>query len=132
MAKTTIERIESIKSRIQQLENEEKRLMQQQREAERKARTKRLIDRGAILESLLDDPASLTNDDVKAVLRAALNTEEARDTLMFVAKRHSTMRTQEPEHEHKKPLSAEVNMALAQEPVTWAGTVLPKVPGGEE
>lgn len=72
MARTTIEKIESLQEQIQQLENERKRLMQRQKEQDRKDRTKRLIERGAILESLIPGAATLTNEQVKALLEKAL------------------------------------------------------------
>jgi len=42
MAKTRLEKIESIQTEIQQLENQRKRLLQAEKEQERKDRTKRL------------------------------------------------------------------------------------------
>ena len=80
MAKTKIERIEGIEAEIKQLENQRKKLLQQQKEQDRKARTHRLIERGALLESLIDGAEVLTNEDVKAILTVALNSEAAHET----------------------------------------------------
>ena len=77
MSKTRIERIESLESKIQQLENERKRLLSLHREADRKARTKRLIERGAILESLISDPATFTNEQIKAFLEKTITNANA-------------------------------------------------------
>lgn len=80
--KSLNERIEETKERITQYENQMKLLMQKQKDEERKARTKRLIERGAILESLIDGAAALTNEQVKTILTAALNSDAALETLI--------------------------------------------------
>jgi len=77
MTKSNLEKIESIQEEIRQLENQKRKLLQQQKEQERKARTKRLIERGAILESLIEGAEALTNEQIKSLLAAALNTEPA-------------------------------------------------------
>ena len=87
MTKTRLEKIEHIQAEIQRLKNREKQLLQQYKEQERKERTHRLIERGGLLESLLHGIESLSNEDIKAVLTAALNSEDARETLAFVQKR---------------------------------------------
>jgi hypothetical protein len=81
MARTKLERINNIEEEIRQLENQRKRLIQEQKAQERKDRTRRLIERGAILESLIDGAATLTNDQIKAILEKALSTENSRRTL---------------------------------------------------
>ena len=87
--KTLSERIADAKMKKEQLENQLKRLLQQEKEAARKARTHRLIELGALVESLLHEVDFLTNEDIKAVLTAALNSEAARETLVFVQKRQA-------------------------------------------
>lgn len=95
MTKTIDQRIAETKEKISQYEKQIKQLVQKQREAERKARTHRLIERGALLESLLDGVESLTNEDIKAVLTAALNSEAAHETLVFIRKRQRAAVTAE-------------------------------------
>ena len=87
--KTIAQKIANAKTKKEQLENQLKRLLQQQKQVERKARTHRLIELGALLESLLHGAESLSNEDIKAVLTAALNSEAARETLVFVRKRQA-------------------------------------------
>ena len=89
MAKTKMERIAGIEAEIKQLENQRKRFMQQQKEQERKVRTRRLIERGAILESLMDRADTLSNEDVKVILTAALKSGAAYDALLPVLKRQN-------------------------------------------
>jgi hypothetical protein len=84
MAKTTTEKIDSIKEEIQRLENQQKKLMQQQKEQERKARTKRLIERGAILESLIPEADTLTNDQIKAFLEKTITNDYAHKMMINV------------------------------------------------
>lgn len=81
MPKTTIEKIDSIKTQIQQLENERKRLLNLQKESDRKARTKRLIERGAILESLISNADKYTNEQIKFFLERTVQSETARKIL---------------------------------------------------
>lgn len=70
--KTLDERIAEAKTKLEQSENHLKQLLNRQKEAERKARTHRLVERGAMLESMIDGAASLTNEEIKAILSAAL------------------------------------------------------------
>ena len=81
MARTTIEKIEGIKTQIQQLENEKKRLLNVQKTTERKARTRRLIERGAILESLIPGADKFTNEQIKAFLEQSVKSDSARKIL---------------------------------------------------
>jgi multidrug resistance efflux pump len=81
MAKTKSEKIASIGEQIAQLENQRKQLIQAQKAQERKDRTRRLIERGAILESLIDGAATLTNDQIKALLEKAISTQNSRRPL---------------------------------------------------
>jgi len=97
MARTLDERIAETKEKISQYENQVKRLIQQQKQAERKTRTRRLIERGAILESLLDGAETLTNEEVKAVLSAALKSGAAFDALIPLKRRRSAVEAKEPE-----------------------------------
>lgn len=97
MTKTIDQRIAVTREKISQYEKQIKQLVQKQREAERKARTHRLIERGALLESLLDGADALTNEDIKAVLTAALNSEAAFETLVFIRKRQGAVAVAEPE-----------------------------------
>ena len=55
MAKSRLEKIESIKTEIAQLENQRKRLLQAEKEQERKDRTRRLCKRAGLMESMLPD-----------------------------------------------------------------------------
>lgn len=71
-SKTTAEKISEMQEKIAQYQNQMKRLLNQQKEAERKARTHRLIERGALLESMIDGAEGMTNEEVKALLQAAL------------------------------------------------------------
>ena len=93
MAKTLNERIAETKEKISQYENQVKKLVQKQKEAERKARTRRLIERGAILESLIDRAETLTNEDIKTILAAALGSGPAIDVLLPILKRQNAMVT---------------------------------------
>ena len=81
MAKTTTEKIESVKAEIRQLENRKKSLQQEYKVWERKARTKRLIERGAILESLVEGSAIFSNEQIKAFLERIISSEYARNVL---------------------------------------------------
>lgn len=71
-SKTPAEKISEMQEKIAQYQNQMKRLLSQQKEAERKARTHRLIERGALLESMIDGAEGMTNEEVKALLQAAL------------------------------------------------------------
>ena len=77
MVKSFDEKIAETKEKITQYENQMKQLLQQQKEQERKTRTRRLIERGAILESLIEGAETLTNEQIKLLLAAALNAEPA-------------------------------------------------------
>ena len=81
MAKTRVEKIESIKTEIEQLENQRKKLIQQQKEQERKDRTRRLCKRAGLLESLLPDTITLTDDHFKTFLEKALLSDTSRRLL---------------------------------------------------
>jgi len=81
MAKTTIEKIESVQAEIQQLKNREKQLQQQQNAQERKDRTKRLCKRAGLLESLLPDTITLTDEQFKIFLEKTIITEHSRRIL---------------------------------------------------
>lgn len=80
--RTLDERIAEMKLKKEQAENQLKKLLQAQKTAERKARDHRLIVRGAMMESMIDDAAALTNEQIKSVLVAALNSEAAIDAII--------------------------------------------------
>jgi len=81
MAKSRLEKIESIKIEIAQLENQRKRLLQAEKEQERKDRTKRLCKRAGLLESLLPDTIILTDEQFKIFLEKTIITEHSRRIL---------------------------------------------------
>ena len=81
MAKTRLEKIESIQTEIQQLENQRKRLLQAEKEQERKDRTKRLCKRAGLLESLLPETITLTEEHFKIFLEKTIITEHSRRIL---------------------------------------------------
>ena len=81
MAKTKLEKIESIQVEIRQLENQKKQLFQQHREQERKDRTKRLCRRAGLLESLFPDTITLTDEQFKTFLEKTISSEYARKIL---------------------------------------------------
>jgi hypothetical protein len=87
--KTTAERIADTKEKIGQYEKRMKLLVQEQKEKARKERTRRLIERGAILESLIDKADTLTNEQVKTLLTAALNTEPILETLIAMQEQNA-------------------------------------------
>ncbi len=80
--RTLDERIAEMKLKKEQAENQLKQLLSKQKEAERKARAHRLIERGAMLESMIDGADALTNEQIKSVLAAALNSEAAIDAII--------------------------------------------------
>lgn len=71
--------IETQKLRLEQCRNRSKIRNQREKkylaEKDRKERTHRLIERGAILESYIEDPTDFTNDDIKAIVSVAINTD---------------------------------------------------------
>lgn len=93
MAKTTIEKIDSIQMQIQQLENQKKKLLQQQKETDRKARTKRLIERGAVLESLIPGADKFTNEQIKAFLEKTVTNDYAQKILDGIVSQNNIINT---------------------------------------
>lgn len=81
--KSLNDRIAEVRTRKEQYENHLKLLLNQQKEAERKARTHRLIERGALVESIIDGADGFTNEEVKTILTAALNSEAALEAIIF-------------------------------------------------
>ena len=75
MAKTIDEIINETQAKIEQYKNKETQLLQKQKTFECKARTRRLIERGAIAEGLIENAESLTNQQFKSILEAALNAD---------------------------------------------------------
>jgi TolA-binding protein len=106
MAKTTIEKIETLQAQIQQLENQRKQLVQTQKEAERKARTKRLIERGAILESLIPNAADYTNKQIQALLVKIIVPDNARKILDGLAGHDGETAVAQPAWTKRAALSA--------------------------
>ena len=70
--------IEDSKKKIRQFENREKMLRQKLSKEERRTRSHRLIVRGAVFESIVPQAKDMTNEEVAALLRLALTSEEAR------------------------------------------------------
>ena len=70
--------IEDGKKKIRQFENREKMLRQKLSKEERRTRSHRLIVRGAVFESIVPQAKDMTNEEVAALLRLALTSEEAR------------------------------------------------------
>ena len=97
VAKTLYERRTEAEEKIRQLDNWQKQLIQKEKEAERKARTRRLIERGAIVESLIDGAEALTNEEIKAILTAALRSGAAYEAIISARKRWSVATVAEPE-----------------------------------
>jgi hypothetical protein len=73
--------IERAKTDIRQGENLIKQMRRELSKAERKARTNRLIQRGAIAESLFRDANEFTNEQLKSILSAGLQTAAAREAV---------------------------------------------------
>jgi len=80
--KTTEEQIAATKKQIEQYEMRMQELLSKQKEQERKDRTRRLIERGAIAESLIDGATTLTNEQFKQLVAAALNSDPAIEMLL--------------------------------------------------
>lgn len=75
----TERRLEELKAEEEKLKKEYETLIHRKTRCEivisktkRKLRTRRLIERGAILESLIPNPEILSNEQIKALLKAAL------------------------------------------------------------
>lgn len=79
--KTNEEQLVEVQEKIRQYKNQEKQLLQQQKEEERKARTHRLVERGAILEGIMGVTEGVTDDQIRAVLAKAFNSEAGRKAL---------------------------------------------------
>ena len=93
------EQIATIKTEIRQNENHIKMLLQKKTHAERNARTRRLIERGAILESVVYQAESLTNEQLKQLLRLALATYGVREMLASFFKENETNASENPTNE---------------------------------
>lgn len=76
-----IAKIERAEKRLRQLENRNKMLNRKLVLEKRKARNHRLIVRGAIFESLVPEAKDMTDEEAAALLKAALQSEEARTFL---------------------------------------------------
>jgi iron-sulfur cluster repair protein YtfE (RIC family) len=75
--RTTSEILQAELDKKKQVENRIKTLQKQQNEEQRKARTRRLIERGAIIESLIENPADLTNEQFKKLVKDALTVSKS-------------------------------------------------------
>ena len=80
--KSIYEKISETQTRLAQAKNRLKQLENTHRHAERKARAHRLIERGAMLESMIEGAATLSNEEIKGILTAALNTDAALDAIL--------------------------------------------------
>ena len=73
--------IEDGKKKIRQLENREKMLRQKLSKEERRTRSHRLIVRGAVFESIVPEAKGMTDEEATVLLRLALTSEPARESL---------------------------------------------------
>ena len=69
--------LDAIKKQLQQAKNRLKILENRKHNEQRRARTHRLIERGALLESLIDGAPTMSNEEIKARLQAALPPKKA-------------------------------------------------------
>lgn len=80
--------IETQKLRLEQCRNRSKVRNQKEKkilaEKDRRERTHRLIERGAILESYIDDPTDFTNEQIKSIVSAALNTDHMKSFIAYL------------------------------------------------
>ena len=80
--------IETQKLRLEQCRNRSKVRNQKEKkilaEKDRRERTHRLIERGAILESYIDDPTDFTNEKIKSIVSAALNTDHMKSFIAYL------------------------------------------------
>jgi len=83
--------IERAKKQLRQLENRNRMLDRKLVLEKRKARNHRLIVRGAIFESLVPEAKDMTDEEAAALLKAALQNEEAR---AFLRKRAESGNTE--------------------------------------
>jgi len=83
MAKTTIEKIESIQVEIQQPKNQKKQLLQQQKEQDHKDRTQRLCSRHGLglLEKYMPDLITVTDEQFEMFIKKAIDTSYGRNIL---------------------------------------------------
>lgn len=68
-----------LETELRQLQNRQKILLNKKADAERRERTHRLIERGAILESVFPAVATMTGEEVKALLRSLSHLPGARE-----------------------------------------------------
>ncbi len=71
--RTLDEMIADTREELRQKENRVKVLLQRQKEENRKATNKRLFERGKMVERLIDGAETLSNEEIEAILTAALN-----------------------------------------------------------
>jgi len=96
MAKTKIERINSIEEQIAQLEAEKKKLRQQHKVQENKARTNRLCKRAGLLEKMLPDTIPLSDEQFKTFLEKAVANDFGRRMLANIAAQNVITATPAP------------------------------------
>ncbi len=95
--------IETQKLRLEQCRNRSKVRNQKEKkilaEKDRRERTHRLIERGAILESYIDDPTDFTNEQIKSIVSAALNTDHMKSFIAYLRIDDSGAESTEVENE---------------------------------
>ena len=96
MAKTKIERINSIEEQIAQLEAEKKKLRQQHKVQENKARTSRLCKRAGRLEKMLPDTIPLSEEQFKTFLEKTVANDFGRRMLANITAQNTTTAPPEP------------------------------------
>ena len=74
--KSIDEKIAETQTKLAQAKNQLKRLENTHKHAERKARAHRLIEHGAMLESMIEGAATLSNEQIKVILTAALKPKQ--------------------------------------------------------
>ena len=92
---TVNDEIAIVKNKIRQSENRVNELAAKNREQNYKARTRRLIQRGAILESFIDGAVTLTNEQIQAILSAAVSKSVVRDMTAAFFKESEAAATEE-------------------------------------
>ncbi len=90
MAKTTMEKIESVQEQIRQLENHKKRLLQVQKEQERKVRTRRLCKRAGLFESMLPETVTLRDAQFEIFLKKTVANDYGKRVLAAFAEQGSS------------------------------------------
>lgn len=95
MAKTKLEKIESIEEQIRQLNAQKTKIKQQHNVQERKARNHRLCKRGGFVEKLLPDLITLTEEQFETFINKTLMTDHSKRILGEMAAQNTDTATQE-------------------------------------